>query len=405
MDTWAVGFWGAFFGTAGLMLAASLAAFARSLHRVALMAALSAIISAAFVVAYLGWLPVADPDVQARLLAHVAVVAAVSLALMLLSMLGLLRRRDVGARAWRLLLGTGAAVIAVEWMLDPMQALVLGSGLAFAVGVLMLLLAVRRARRGDWLAWTAVSGVSFMLVAETGLSWIALEGEDVPWQVHAVTAVAGMAYLATMASALWARYSYLIELREVMAHGPAYDPVTRMRSHAQTGQMVGAAFFNRTHQRPLGVIVISIANLYALENLHGRAAFNHALFICAGRLRRSTPPGVETGRLGDDGFLMLVHDDAGMRRLATLARLVRERLARPVVLSTGRDAAALEGGRTEWMAEVGVGVLSASAQARPAQALTTARAMSRTAWTYNSRMAWFDPAAGQIMELPASEPA
>jgi GGDEF domain-containing protein len=144
--------------------------------------------------------------------------------------------------------------------------------------------------------------------------------------------------------------------------------------------------------------------MYALENLHRRAAFNHALFICAGRLRRSTPPGVETGRLGDDGFLMLVHDDAGMRRLASLARLVRERLSRPVVLSTGRDAAALEGGRTEWVAEVGVGVLSAPAQARPAQALTTARAMSRTAWTYGSRMAWFDPAAGQIMELPAGEP-
>ena len=57
MDRIAAAFWGAFFCTASLMLALSLAAFARSHRRVALMAGLTPIASAAFVIAYLGWLP------------------------------------------------------------------------------------------------------------------------------------------------------------------------------------------------------------------------------------------------------------------------------------------------------------------------------------------------------------
>src|SRR5207253_6389515 len=137
-----------------------------------------------------------------------------------------------------------------------------------------------------------VSGVSFMLVAVAGLTWIAFE-RDVGWPVHAVSAVAGMAYLAVMAYALWARYSYLLELSEAMAQGPAYDPVTRMLSHSETSHMLNDVFVRRHGEvRVIGIIVISIANLYALENLHGRAAFNHALFICASRLRRCVPAGV-----------------------------------------------------------------------------------------------------------------
>jgi hypothetical protein len=34
-----------------------------------------------------------------------------------------------------------------------------------------------------------------------------------------------------------------------------------------------------------------------------------------------------------------------------------------------------------------------------------ARAMSRTAWSYSSRVAWHDQASGRIAELPAAEMA
>jgi GGDEF domain-containing protein len=241
-------------------------------------------------------------------------------------------------------------------------------------------------------------------VALAGLSWIALN-RNAPWPVHAVSAVAGMAYLTVMASALWSRYSYLLELAEVMAQGPSYDPVTRMRSHSETGQMVGDMFFRReSGNRPMGVIAICIGNLYALENLHGRAAFNHALFVCAGRLRRCVPQYVEMGRLGEDGFLLLMPNPDNMERIAQLARQVRERLSRPLALSTSRDPAGLEAAGTSWAAEVGIGVLNTSTQVRPSQAIATARAMARTAWSYASRLAFFDPVEGQIAELPLQEP-
>jgi GGDEF domain-containing protein len=171
--------------------------------------------------------------------------------------------------------------------------------------------------------------------------------------------------------------------------------------------MVGDLFFRREDgpSRSVGVIAICIANLYALENLHGRAAFNHALFICAGRLRRCVPQYVEMGRLGEDGFLLLVRNGDDTHKLAQLARVVRTRLARPLALSTGRDVARLEAGATHWVAEVGIGVLATSTQVRPAQAVATARAMARTAWSYASRLAFFDPKVGQIAELPPDEGA
>src|SRR5690606_33590688 len=191
------------------------------------------------------------------------------------------------------------------------------------------------------------------------------------------------------------------ELAEVLAHGPSYDPVTRMRSHNETGQMVGDIFFRRNAEaRPIGVLAVCIANLYALENLHGRAAFNHALFVCASRLRRCVPQNVEMGRLAEDGFLLLVPHAPDVERLAQLARQIRDRLARPVSLSTSRDPAGLESASTAWRADLGVGVLLTNTQVRPAQAVSTARAMARTAWSYRSRLAFFDQAAGQIAELP-----
>lgn len=405
MDKVAAGFWGAFFCTASLMLVLSLAAFVRSHRRVALMAGITSLVSAAFAVAYLGWLPF-EGNVEARVLAHVAVAAAVSLALMLMSTMGMLRQHTLGRRGIAALLGTGALAILTGWVLEPVESLALSSVLTFAIGTVMLLMAARGAWRGDRAGWSAVASLFFMLVAVAGLSWIAIS-RTTAWPVHAVSALAGIAYLCVIASVLWARYSYLLELAEVMAHGPAYDPVTRMRSHSETGQMVGDVFFRRDGEaKPVGVIAICIANLYALENLHGRAAFNHALFICAGRLRRTVPQNVEMGRLGEDGFLLLLPSPDGIKAVKRLARQIRARLARPVALSTSRDGAGLETANTQWVAEIGIGVLSTSTHVRPAQAIATARAMARTAWSYGSRLAVYDQEAGRIAELPlASEPA
>ena len=404
MNTVAVGFWGAFFGSVALMLAGSLMAYVRSLHRVALRAGSTAALSALFVISYVGWLPIDDIDIEQRVLAHIAAVCSALLGLMLLELMGVRRWRGGGFRLQVAIVAVAAAVVLVGWALPAGQALALGSVLAVAVGLTALVVCMRGVQRGDRLAWMAVSAVFFMLLAIAGLSAIAL-GRVVAWPLHALSALAGMAYLGIISAALWARYSYLIELREVMAHGPSYDPVTRMRSHADINQMVGSVFNHPdAEDHPVGVVAISIANLYALENLHGRFAVNHALFVCASRLRQVVPADVEMGRLGDDGFLLLTRDSHHPARLVTLARQVAQRLGRPVSLSTSPDPGAPEAQRASWVADVGVGVLAAAAPVtRPSAAVSMARAMSRTAWSYGSRIAWFDRDKREIAELPLAD--
>ncbi len=405
MQKWAIGFWGAYFGTVALLLAGSMLAFVQSHHRVALAAATSALLSALFVVGYLGWLPITDPAVENRVLSHIAIVSAAVLGLLLWAMLGLLRPAATARRIRRRVVTLAAAAIVAGWLLDAWHALALGSVVAFCIGVAGVFIAARSARRGDRLAWVGVLGITFMLVSLSGLSWIAMDRDGVPLAVHLVSAVSATAYLIAMASMMWQRYSYLIELREVLVQGPSYDPITRMRSNAETGNMVGMAFFRQQQDptRPVGVIAVSIGNFFALENLHGKAAVNHALFVCASRLRRCVPADVEMGRLSEDGFLLVTRNASDIQRLIQLGRTVAQRLSRPVALSTSTAASDLEAGKAQWAAQVGVGLIATTAKSRPSAVVAMARDMSRTAWSYSSRVAWHDLASGQIAELPATE--
>jgi GGDEF domain-containing protein len=410
MEKFVIGFWGCYLGATALMLVGSALAYRHSLRRIARNAGASALASLFFVVAFLGWLPIEDADSLARLLAHIASAVSALLAYLFFSVLGLLRQSATRRRTLLALAALVAGALAIGWLLEPLQALALSAAMACLLGGVALLLAIRSAARGERLARVAVAGLCFMLLALIGLSWIALDRANAPWQVHALSAVAGTAYLASMATVLWLRYFYLFELKEVLAHGPGYDPVTRMRTHAETGNMVGAAFkLYQDDPVPLGMIVVTIANLYMLEKLYGLSAVNHALFVCAGRLRRSMPAHVDMGRLGDDGFLLLQYNCKDSGALIQLGRRVQAHLSKSVVLNTGLDANALEQQqkqRTRWAADVGVGVLRVSkVDARAATAVAMGRGMSRTAWSYPSRVAWFDEKSGEIVAMPAIESA
>ena len=122
--------------------------------------------------------------------------------------------------------------------------------------------------------------------------------------------------------------------------------------------MVGAVFKSFWDKpQPLGIVTLTIANLYTLEQLYGTHAVNHALFVCASRLRRTVPGHVEMGRLGTEGFVLIMPRCTESASLINLASAVQVRLRRPVLLNTSRE---LEIHRTVWEAEMGVAVLMVS---------------------------------------------
>ena len=407
MEQFVIGFWGCYFGATALMLAASVFAFRHSLRRLARNGSLAAALSAFFVVAFLGGLPIGDADTLARVLAQIACAVSAVLACLLFAILGLLRKPKIRRRTVAAMAALAGVVIGVGWLLTPLHALVLGMSMAGLLGVAALSLSIRSALRGERLARVAVSGIGFMLVALAGLGWIALDRAHVPWQVHVVSALAATAYLVSMTWVLWMRYFDLIKLNEVMAYGPSYDPVTRMRSHVETGNMLGAAF-KRYHDQPvpLGIVVVTIANLYMLEKLYGPATVNQALFVCAGRLRSTVPDHVEMGRLAEDGFLLLINNCGDSGALIQLGRAIQTHLSESVLLNTRLDTESMEYQQTRWVADVGVGVLKVSKpDVRAATAVAMGRGMSRTAWSYPSRVAWFDEKSGEIVAMPVIKAA
>lgn len=401
IDKLAIGLWGCFFGTVTTILVGSAMAYAQSLHRIALNAALSALASGFYVAVFLGVLPISNPDSLAVFLALVTLLVAVVLTYLLFAILGFLSTATVQRRSLLGLGGVLAAVLLSGGVVSAMHFLVLSTAMAFVLGLVALGAAIKGALRGDRLARPVTFAICCMLVAIVSLSSIALNRAHASWLLHATSATAATLYMATMAWVLCLRYFYLIELHKLMVYGPSYDPVTRMRSHVETDELVGTIFQTfRDKPQPLGIVVLTIANLYVLEQLYGTHAVNHALFVCAGRLRRVVPSHVEMGRMGDDGFVLILPHCKESYQLIDLAKAVQARLCKPVTINTSLE---LETPGSAWAADMGVGVLMVyNPEVRGSDAITMGRRMSRTAISYASRIAWFDHSSGETTELPDS---
>ena len=402
MEKLIYGLWGCFFCMTVVILVGSLVAYLHSLHRIAKNAALTAVMSAFYAVAFLGGLPKVDADTEMRFLAFLTVLTAGFLYYQFLLILGMLKKPGVKQQALSALLVLCPGTLILGWFLSAFQALAIGTLLSTLLGSFALVVTLRNAIKGERLAWVTVINVFCMLGAIAGFAWIALNRGKPLLTVHVITAVAATLYVASLAYVIWTRYAYLIELHEVMAHGPGYDPVTRMRSHQETGQIVGSIFEDfRNKPSPMGVVVLTIANLYALEQLHGAAAVNNAFFVCAGRLRRWVPRQVEMGRLGTDGFVLIMQNCTDSKRVINLALAVESRLRRSVALNTSREVSQLGAGNTVWVAEIGVGVLMiTNPDSQGSDAIEMGKRMARTAVSYASHIAWFDHSSGETVELP-----
>ena len=402
MDKLVIGLWGCFFGATAVVLTGAAAAFFRSLRRLALNAAATALASAIFAVAFLGGLPISDADTMTLVLAHLATLTSGVLTYQLLVTFGSLKLPSLRRLAVHVLLTLCLLVLLVGWQLRPLEFLTLSVWVACLLGVVALATCLRSAIRRKRQAWAAAFSVICVLVALGGFGWIALHRAQNYWNVHVVTALAATCYMATLAYLVWTRYAYLVELHDVLAHGPGYDPVTRMRSNAETAELVVDAFQKfREKPDPLGLMVLTIANLYTLEKLHGSAAVNSAFFVCAERLRRCVPNNIEMGRLGNDGFLFIMRNCSYPDKWMELARSVESRLRRAVALNTNLDATQLETDSTLWVGDIGVGAMVVTDPSlRGSTAVAMSRGMSRTAISYSSRIAWLDAASRAIVELP-----
>ena len=400
MDFIAVGFWGAFLGCAAMSVVVSILAFSRSARRVAIRGSVAALLSAGYAVVFLGWVPGIGGDALQRLRAMTAIVSAAVLVMFLFLLLGAFRKGPWSKVGPALVGALALLTFALCVVLPPPAALrlALAAGAVAAAGALVA--SVLSARRGERVGWLAVAALPCLGVAMAGLDFHVLHADGVPWQVHALSATTAMGYLLCIGTAMWTRYAYLLEVRKAMTYGPNYDPVSGLPIHGPGAPP--SEFLAGSEERPIGLIVISIGNLPMLEELHGRGAYNHAIFACATRLRSLALAGVELARLQDEGFLLVARRPESGHQLIDQARQVVKRLSRPVLLGTSREAPDLERGGAVWEALLGVGVLLTN-EACLESSVAGARDISRSAFAFRSRMAWYDEAEGAIAEIPLSD--
>lgn len=403
MEKLAIGLWGFFYGGSVLVLCGAVFAYSRSMHRIGINAGWAAVGPAFALSAFSGILPINDQDTLLRLLALLTAAVAGLLVYQLLNILGELQTPVRRSRTKVLFVLAGTAAMAIGWTLSPPDALLMCGLIAFIVTLYAWGVSFRKALRGDSVAWVAIVTVGVIVSSFGCLLYGVLYPERWTWKLQAIAAACASAYIIALAGINWVRYSYLLESQKIMEYGPAYDPITRMRSRSETSVMARGIFNQKkSASEPLGVIVLTIANLYSLEKLHGTAAVNSALFLIAGRLKRALPARVEIGRLGFDGFLLIMHNCRDCRRLINLAQDITRRLHKSATLNTNPAVQQLESAQTVWQAQVGLGVLQIThLETTSLDAITMGRNMSHAAISYPSRIAWFDHASGEMTELPS----
>lgn len=402
MHPLAAAFWGGFFTVAAFMLAAAMGAAAKGFRRVAVVGATFSLLPALFICAYLRLLPIEGQAGQERFLTHLNVLGAFALTSQLLLVLRGYRKPASDKWVQLGMLLAGLAVMAVSWLLSAAPGLMLSYAYAFSLGLWLIALALLKGMRGNRVAWISVAGVSLALVSLGTVGWIFARGGVAPLAVHALAATSSMVYIAIMGWTMWMRYAYALELKQALAQGPSFDAVTRLPSHAHAGRLVGT-FMRSGPAQPLGVVAVTLANLASLESLHGRAAYNHALYVTAGRLRRSVPMGSQLGRLGDDGFLVLLRT-RDPELLKHVAAKVRRALTQPILVGADLEASDADAVPAEWVADVGVGITLSREPDAAGSAVATARAMSRAALAASGRIVYSEGREGPFQEVLSAAP-
>ena len=399
----AVGLWGCFYGGSLLVLCGAIYAWSHSMRRIGVNASLSAVGPAFVATAFLGGFPINDHSDLLRLLAYLTTLVGALLVYQLLNILGEVDALPRRRRVKFVLLVTVLAATSASWSLSPDNALLMCGLVGFSMAIYGLCQSVRKALRGYRLVWLAILAVSAVTASYMGLLFGVLYPEQwMPW-LRTASAAAALLFVVALAAINALRYAYLLERKKIMEYSPAFDPITTLPTRSETGQMVQRIFDKRPlGTEPLGVIFLTVANLYTLQQLYGISAVNSALFLLVGRIKRTLPLRVEVGRLGFDGFLLIMRGCIDSGRLISLALKLNRRLHQLAILQTNPAPHQLETAHTVWTAQIGIGVLHVlDLETSSLDAITMARNMSRTAMSYPGKVAWFDQASGTITELPS----
>jgi GGDEF domain-containing protein len=274
--------------------------------------------------------------------------------------------------------------------------------LACLIGVGQCVLAVRA---GDHLARVMVAATVCMTTAAAAMAAMAVEPAAPHSGVfHAVAAMASIGFLTLTVIALWLRYAHVLEFRTAMRRGPHYDPLTRMSSALDTVMALETVLQKaRKSGSVTGVLTVSIANLRALERLHGAVAVNHALFEFAARLRRVAGSGDTLGRFDLNKFILVVERLRDPRVLQRRALALRRELARVTAIELNELVPHGSAADLVWTAQFGIGLqVLAPGQTDPLPVLQTSRALTATALGCHSRIALVDDLSGEVREFVPS---
>ena len=135
MDKLAIGLWGCFFGVVAVILIGSAFAYAKSLQRIALNSAMSALASAMYVAVFLVGLPAPQADREAVFLALVSLLVSGLLTYLLFAVLGFLKSAAMRQRAASFLCGLLLGMLLMGWLLAAKTFFILCTATACLLGL------------------------------------------------------------------------------------------------------------------------------------------------------------------------------------------------------------------------------------------------------------------------------
>ena len=87
--------------------------------------------------------------------------------------------------------------------------------------------------------------------------------------------------------------------------------------------------------------------------------------------------------------------------LINIVKALKSKLEQTIALNPSLKLATFEDTDNYWAADIGVGLMLVKhPDTLATDALIMGQRMSRTAMSYNSRLAWFDYSSGETVELP-----